>query len=78
MVNDRSHRRYFFVRCIITSSMSGGGGDTFGYAGFRMHRFANPITWCSPRLAKGRAVYQLQDQFDVGANMRDTKRHSAV
>ncbi|MFC0168404.1 hypothetical protein ACFFKC_09950 [Pseudoduganella danionis] len=40
-------------------SMSGNGGDTFGYAGFRMHRFANPNICRSPRLATGCAVLQL-------------------
>jgi hypothetical protein len=49
--------RYFFVRA-TESPMSGSGGDTFGYAGFRCHRFANPATCCSPRLATGRAVNQ--------------------
>ena len=49
--------RYFFVRA-TESPMGGSGGDTFGYAGFRCHRFANPATCCPPRLATGRAVNQ--------------------
>jgi hypothetical protein len=45
-------RRVFFVRA-IASPMSGSGGDTFGYAGFPVYRFANPAICCSPRLATG-------------------------
>lgn len=48
-------RRLFFVRA-IASPMSGSGGDTFGYAGFPVYRFANPAICCSPRLATGCAV----------------------
>jgi len=49
--------RSFFVRA-IASSMSGSGGDTFGYAGCRVCRSANPTICRSPRLAAGRAVQQ--------------------
>lgn len=49
--------RSFFVRA-IASSMGGSGGDTFGYAGCRVCRFANPAICRPPRLATGRAVQQ--------------------
>jgi len=49
--------RPFFVQA-IASPMGGSGGDTFGYAGFRVCRFANPAICRSPRLATMGAVLQ--------------------
>jgi len=54
---DNRLRRSFFVQSTVPP-MGGSGGDTFGYAGFRCHRFANPAICRPPRLATGRAVLQ--------------------
>ena len=61
--------------------MSGSGGDTFGYAGFRVYWFANPAICCSPRLATARAVLHHTPEATMPStitpeqNTRDTIKH---
>ncbi len=57
--------RLFFVRCITSSPMSGGGGDTFGYAGFLCHRSVNLAICRSPCLTAGRPV----SRTDIGDHL---------
>jgi hypothetical protein len=60
MADDRQQAAFFRPSTIL-SSMSGDGGDTLGYAGFRCHRFANPAIRRSPRLATGCAVHKTDN-----------------
>ena len=58
----------FFCPYTAVPPMGGSGGDTSGYAGFRMHRFANPAICCPPRLATELAVHQLHTEATVPSN----------
>jgi hypothetical protein len=53
---DNRHLAAFFRPFHLCTPMGGSGGDTFGYAGFRMLRFANPTICCPPVWRRGQLI----------------------